>query len=252
MALTAPTVQWTLEADSFLGQIQSDTNFSKATNPSARHQRRPSTHVAQPLSIFPPKPNPAELHLRPTSVTQQMSQHRLPHYSATNAGPTGQNNTFKQTSSSNTCLSRIPNYSPPNPIRRNNIFEQTSSPNNYFSIGFHATPPPMLASERVHHRNVNLPINGTSLQHKSAMDPQLLSPKPNASEQYLRADIVILQHLGIVSHNTITVALIIKNPPLLWKNLQRLSLSDIPIITAQHHSLSSYSQSYIHPFKWHQ
>ena len=59
-------------------------------------------------------------------------------------------------------------------------------------------------------------------------------------------------HLGIVSHNTITVALIIKNPPLLWKNLQRLSLSDIPIITAQHHSLSSYSQSYIHPFKWHQ
>ena len=103
----------------------------------------------------------------------------IPEYFPQN--PTRQNNTSEQTSSSNTCLSRILNYPPSNPIRRNNTLKQTLSSNNYFSISSHATPQPMLASDCVHHRHVNLAITSTLLQHTSAMDPQLLSPKSNVA-----------------------------------------------------------------------
>ena len=87
---------------------------------------------------------------------------RIPEYFPQN--PILRNNTFKQTLSSNTCLSRILKYFPPSPIWLNTTFkqtssEQTSSSNNYISIGFHATLPLTLANEYVHHRHVNLVIN---------------------------------------------------------------------------------------------
>ena len=47
------------------------------------------------------------------------------------------------------------------PTWRNKNLDQTLSSNRCFSVGFHATLPPTLASEHIHHCNANLAINAS-------------------------------------------------------------------------------------------